>query len=235
MNVQLTANEMNGGLRAAIPSTPDAFQESAWARASLFGLLSSLFRDEPTQSVIKALRASPLRDSMEKVGIHLGDEFYSSDLKQLQETLMVEFSTLFLIPGSFASPYEAVWYPDGSGLLRGPETARVKEYYEGLGFVFDETVPLEPDHISVEFEFLEHLCEVEAKAWMEGKQDQALDSLRYQNDFLQCHLGRWTPKFLKRVENNAEHSFYREVAKMADAFIQNEMSKLPDRIKELAD
>ncbi len=214
-------------------ATECTYEQSARARASLFELLTSFFRDEPSESTLEAMRSSPFRDALKEAGMELEEAFFSEDIKSLREKLMVEFAELFLVPGSLISPHEAVQVSGGSGQLRGPETAQVKRYYEGLGFEVDETTPLEPDHISIEAEFLRHLCEQEANAWAQGDRAKAIDALRYQQDFLNRHLGKWAFGFLGKIEQNATHSFYRELARLTRAFLDEEKVSMLERLKTL--
>ena len=216
---------IGGGGHAAALSSGD--------RASLCRLLATLFRDSPGPELLRSLRGSDLRDALEKSGVTLEEEFFSGDVDTLAERLAVDFTDLFLLPGTLISPHESVQLEGGSGLLRGPETARVKRYYEAVGFIVDESSPMEPDHISIELEFLGHLASEEAEAREAGDGARAADALRYQADFLQRHLGRWAYRFLDRVERASGSDFYREIARLTSDFLTELQQQLPAAIEEV--
>lgn len=222
----------SGGGREAAASTL-AFGRSARDRASLWDLLATLFRRAPTSETLSYLRGPELREALIQAGVDLDDGFFTTNLGELAEALAVEFADLFLLPGSGLSPHESVQIKGGSGLLRGPETARVREYYEYVGFHLDDAVPMEPDHISIELEFLAHLSREEAAAWEDREPKKALDALRYQSDFLRRHLGQWAFRFLERVQGIAGHRFYAEVAQLTIAFLEEQRDLLPREIEQL--
>jgi TorA maturation chaperone TorD len=230
MNPSINRATSNHVRREAGTRTTVALAAPAQERASLLGLLVPLFRDGPSPPTLQAMRDPALRNALGEAGIQFGEAFFTANLEQLTESLAVEFATLFLLPGSMISPHESVQVKGGSGLLRGPETAQVKEYYEYVGFVVDESCAMEPDHISIELEFLRHLAKEEASAWQAGDHGRALDALRYQDDFLRRHLGKWVYGFLARIEQHTESNFYREVALLTNAYLREQQETLPERI-----
>ncbi|HEB55800.1 MAG TPA: hypothetical protein ENI98_05740 [Gammaproteobacteria bacterium] len=202
-------------------------------RAALIALLADLFRREPDQQMLASLRKAELREALSQAGMALEDSFFNDDIDALAEMLAVEYARLFLLPGTMISPHESVQIKRGSGLLRGPETARVREYYEYVGFEMEEILPMEADHISIELEFLSHLATEEANAWESGEHKKALDALRYQDDFLRRHLGQWGFDFLDRVEAAAGSGFYYELARLTAAFLKEQREQLPQMIAQL--
>ena len=231
MSPSATLSSDSGGWEAAASSP--AMARLTRDRASLCGLLATLFRRAPTWDTLLSLRSAELRNALIEAGMDLDDAFFTADVDALAEALAVEFAELFLLPGSMISPHESVQTKGGSGLLRGPETARVREYYEYVGFRVDDAIPMEPDHISIELEFLGHLTTEEAAAWEAGDLHKALDALRYQNDFLCRHLGQWAFGFLKRIQEGTGHGFYPEVARLATAFLEEQRDLLPQMIEQL--
>ncbi|TCS60560.1 TorD/DmsD family molecular chaperone [Varunaivibrio sulfuroxidans] len=225
----LTHGMEQGGGREATATSPHG--PARPARASFYGLLGSLFRDEATVEVITALRSPPLREALIDAGMVLGDDFFTEDPKALGEDLAVAFSTLFLVPGTLISPHESVQMPGGSAMLRGPETAAVETYYEALGFAIDTVTPMEPDHISIELEFLGHLCEHEDNSRMAEDRAGVRDALHFQDDFLNRHLERWVFDFLDKVERRAAHRFYDELARLTCAFLKDERARISEQLK----
>ncbi len=224
MNVSSTP--VTGGDPTAT-SSPGEQAALAGDRASLCRLLATLFRDAPGPELLRSMRGGALRDALEQSGVALDEAFFGSDIDALAERLAVDFAGLFLLPGTLISPHESVQLEGGSGLLRGPETAQVKRYYEVAGFLIDDATPMEPDHLSIELEFLGQLAAAEAEAWEAGDTGKAVDALRFQVDFLQRHLGRWAGPFLDRVERAAGSGFYREFARLTSGFVAELQQGLP--------
>ncbi len=197
--------------------------------AALLRLLAVFFREEPSPDILQTMRSPAMYKALTEAGMRLNEEFFTSELEQLAESLAVEFANLFLLPGSLISPHESVQVKGGSGLLRGPETACVKEYYEYVGFQMDEDCHMEADHVSIELEFMAHLAEEEASALKAGDDSKARDAVRYQDDFLCRHLGKWIFGFLSRIEQKTGSDFYREVVRLTYALLHRQHQISLDR------
>jgi len=206
--------------------------ERARERAALYGLLATLFRSSPDRRTLLTLRSAEMCEALNLAGVALPERFFSMDVDALMEFLAVAFTDLFLLPGNLISPHESVQRKGGSGLLRGPETVRVRDYYATAGFEIDQTTPMEPDHISIELEFLGHLAAEEAKAWMAGNPGKAGDALHYQEDFLNRHPGQWIFDFLTSVEERDQSDFYRELARLTQAVCKDQQSLIPQLIQQ---
>jgi TorA maturation chaperone TorD len=89
-----------------------------------------------------------------------------------------------------------------------------------------------PDHISVEFEFMQKVIERERTAWEEGDGDAALYCLKMEKMFIDDHLHRWVPRFCGKVAEDAQLSFYREMAKLTKGFVELEKESIDDYILE---
>ena len=209
-----------------------AMAKQARDSAFLLGLLATLFREKASQATLQVLREEGMSDALRQAGMELDERFFSLDVMELADSLAVEFTSLFLLPGSLISPHESVQLKGGSGLLRGPETAQVKEYYEMTGFEIHESVCMEPDHLSIELEYLRHLNEEAYAAWSSGDTNHALDALRYQKEFLEKHLCRWFPEFKRRIEEANISDFYQQVVQLTAAFLADQEAILPDLIEQ---
>ncbi len=202
--------------------------DEASGRARLLGLLASLFRDHPDTELLEHLRTNELQTVFSDLGVDLGEDFRQLSVEQLAEHLAAEFSELFLLPGFLISPHESVQVPGGKGLLRGPETTFVANYYATVGFSLDDSTPMEPDHFSIELEFLSHLAGLEADCSLQQDLQTLKDLQRYQKDFLQRHLGRWSTVFLDKVVEGTKEPFYREIAILARDFLDQEQARLAE-------
>ena len=226
-----SVNGNSGGSHAAAVFEDDG--QFARHRAAILDLLAMCFVKEPGEDLIQAFRETEFRKTLEDAGLELGNEFFTEEIQTLQEKLAVEFTNLFLLPGSLISPHESVQIKGGSGLLRGPEAASVGEYYEYVGFELKKDLYLEPDHIGIELEFLSHLASIEYKAREENNYQQLLDSLRFQEDFLNRHLCRWVFDFMNKIQERTSTIFYREVARMTAAFLDDLQNLLPQLISRI--
>jgi len=211
-----------GGNGAALSARVD----EARSRARLLGLLASLFREQPSCELLKHLRKRELQAIFSELDVDLGVDFRTLPVEQLAEQLAVEFTELFLLPGYLISPHESVQVPGGKGLLRGPETTFVANYYKTAGFELDDSTPMEPDHVSIELEFFAHLATLEADSLQQENLAAVQQISCYQKDFLQRHLGRWSAVFLNKVADVTKAPFYREIALLTRDFLDQELDRL---------
>lgn len=228
--MSISSTQVSGDRRVAASAL--AMAGLARERAALYGLLATLFRQQPSQQLLLTLRTTELREALTLAGMNLDEDFFTADVGELSDELAVVFANLFLLPGRLISPHESVQLKGGSGLLRGPETARVREYYAAVGFEIDPATPMEPDHVSIELEFLGHLAGEEAAAWETRDSDTACDALHYQCDFLERHPGRWLFDFLHKVESASGSDFYRELARLTGDLCTEQQELLPQLIHQ---
>ncbi len=201
---------------------PEEMARMAMERNGLYGFLAAVFRSELTGDILGHLLDPRFQQDLAAVGVDV-DAFSSLEPGDAPlNDLSLEFSRLFMGPGTHASPYESVHMGGAGGSLWGPETSAVKKFIERSGFTYDEGYHGLPDHISVELEFMAHLTSVEAEAWRVGDNDKAINCLRFQKEFLDRHLGRWAGQFSKKVEELAELPFYSEMAALTREFVAAE-------------
>lgn len=208
---------------------PETLARTAVEREMLHGLLASVYRGEPTLEWLAALRAPAMVEALAAAGVVLETGFLNATPEILIEEMAVEFSALFLGPGGHIPPYESVQV-EGGGSLWGPETAAVKRYIEAAGFAYDKYYNSLPDHISMELDFMAHLCRQEARAWEADDAYRAANSLAFQHDFIERHLGTWADRFCACVVDRAELSFYREMARLTADFLSSEKEEIARRL-----
>ena len=202
-------------------------------RSKLYGLLANLFRREPGADLLTQLRSPGFHDLFGETGIDLGDDFFNDRLDDVRDRLMVEYTFLFLGPGKHISPHESVQLKRGSGILWGEETSIVKQFMVAAGFEIDEAANDIPDHISIELEFLSHLCQKEAEAWQADDHEAAAAALGWQHRFVSNNIGKWVGRFCRAVEAAAETPFYAQFAKLLRSFIAGEKSEIVDRLSKI--
>jgi TorA maturation chaperone TorD len=155
------------------------------------------------------------------------DDLLQKPEDELLEDLAVEYARLFLGPGKHISPHESVHFQrdDGQwGKLWGASTVEVKKFIESTGLNYTEEYKGLPDHISVEFEFMQQLTLHEEKVWKEA--DKAAGYRRAEKKFVEEHLMRWIPGFCEKVIQEAELPFYRAMAALTRSFIEFEIQEM---------
>jgi TorA maturation chaperone TorD len=195
--------------------------ETAEGRSKIYGFLARIYREEPNAALLRQIKDS--RHELAESGVRLSDDFIQKPEQQLSENLAVEYAALFLGPGKHISPHESVHRgnADGSsGNLWGEVTGEVKRFIEHSGLEYASGYRGLPDHISVEFEFMQQLARHEAHARRENDRDRVIYCLKMEKIFMDVHLVQWVPAFCDKVLAYAELPFYGEMAKMTKGFLE---------------
>ena len=143
-----------------------------------------------------------------------------------------EFNQLF--SGEITcAPHESAYEPDI--FRRQRSLADIAGFHSAFGFELPENSRWQPDHIGVELELCALLLQRQAQAEAEGWEPQATvcdDALRA---FLDDHLGRWYAAFCRRLGSLASTPFYRELARVTDAWVRRELVRWQLDPEPLAD
>ena len=207
----------------------------AASRSSLYGFIATLFREEIT---IERLHQLKTRDVI-KTLFEPANQFYDAFDKpeeQLIEDLAVEYARLFLGPAKHISPHESIHHDnDGGdwGTHWGKATVEVKKFIESAGLEYISEYTGMPDHISVELEFMQQATSREAQAWESNDSEGALYCLKMEKKFLDDHIMKWIPLFCYKVINEAELSFYREIANLTKSFLEIEINEVDQIISKV--
>jgi TorA maturation chaperone TorD len=216
-------------------SENDSHVERAGQRINVYGLLARVYRKEILPDFLGQIRSPQLKGALSALGAELGDDFFSRPEEELLEDLGVEYTRLFLGPGRHIPANESVHHErkDGDwGSLWGASTVEVKKFIETSGLHYKDEFTDMPDHISVEFEFMQKVIEKEREAWEEGDSERALYCLKMQKMFIDDHLIKWVPQFCGKVVSAAELSFYREMARITGNFIEFEKENIDAYISD---
>jgi TorA maturation chaperone TorD len=195
---------------------------TAVARSQVYGLLTTVFRAEPSAVFIRDLQGSRFSAVFSDMDIDLGEEFQNATESDMVEELAVEFTRLFLGPGQHISAHESIFTEvDGEvGGLWGAKTVAVKKFIETTGLDYESGFTGLPDHISVELEFMGKLSEWEAGKWSDDDSESANYCLTVQKKFIEEHLLKWAPEFCDKVIDKANTPFYRGMAKVTRDFLE---------------
>ena len=140
-------------------------------------------------------------------------EVGSADLQQLQS----EYSGLFEV-GSEGPPV-----PIREDLQTGQRAGTredVVRFYDYFGYVLDEKFSWQPDHLSLELEFMHYLCFRET----EQGGGMCCPTSWHRLDFAERHLLSWVPRFAAQVEKHASGSLYARVVAALRDFIEEDFA-----------
>jgi len=145
----------------------------------------------------------------------------------LVQSLAVERARLFRgIKRDYGPPppYGSV-YIEGDSVMNKSTLNVIKTYAS-----FDYEVPEEwnelPDYISVELDFMRHLCNEEAAAWAAENESRAQACLTGKTEFLCGHLREWAPRFCDEVIRCADQDFYQAMARITRGFLMIDAERL---------
>ncbi|MCG7983582.1 MAG: molecular chaperone TorD family protein [Candidatus Thiodiazotropha lotti] len=202
--------------------------DSAKSRSDIYGLLSAVFREEPTETLIKQMKGPQLLGAFTSLGVKLGERFYTDPESEVVEQLAIEYSRLFIGPGPHISPHESIFIDaeHGEGGLWGVQTVEVKKFIETTGLDYDSGFCGIPDHVSVELEFMQKLSEWEADKWLQEDRKSAEYCLTVQRMFLEKHLLCWLARFCDEVMDQAQLPFYRAIADLTKTYMEFEKESI---------
>ena len=202
---------------------------AARQRGNIYGLLAAVYRREVTSDLLQQIKDPRFMGVLSDLGAEKMGLFFQKPDKELLEELAVEYARLFLGPGRHISPHESVHHQGGDGQggsLWGKSTVEVKKLIESTGLDYKDAYKGMPDHISVEFEFMQQVILREEKAWEEADTKTASDCRQLEKKFMEEHLSRWIPTFCDKVIKEAELPFYREMAVLTGKFIEFEKGRI---------
>lgn len=201
----------------SIPSEPAVTIDEAWLRSQLYRFLASSFLYPQTQLREEWHMA---RLAAEALGVETAlAELAPPGQEQLQHQFVQTFT--HTTPSGFP-PYETE-YGAGHVFDQVHRLGEIAGFYRSFGVAVSSGERL--DHMGVELEFMYFLAFKEAHAREHLSEEQA-ELCRYaQRRFLEQHLGRWSPLFLRLLAERG-HGFYRRLAQATGQFLAREIECL---------
>ncbi len=209
--------------------------ETATQRSNIYGLLTMIYRTEITKEILQHIKEPEFLSVLSDMGAKLDDDFLQKNEDELIEDLAVEYARLFIGPAKHISPHESIHHDTGDGdwgQFWGRSTVEIKKFVETAGLEFRPEFTGMPDHISVEFEFMQQAAKREAQAREEKDSEGLQYCLKMEKMFIEEHLLKWIPIFCDKVISEAELSFYREIAKVTKEFMGFEKEEIKKYISE---
>lgn len=204
--------------------------ESLQARAHWYRLLAGAFAEEPSGPFLHELRSDACLGALAELGVAFGDDFLKPDEPALVETLACEYTMLFVAPGGFP-PMESVRLQGG---FRQSAVSEVRAFYAEEGFALQTgRFAAFEDHLSAQMQFVAALLDREAEALAGGDEKEAQRLAKCVRRFWVLHLGRWARGYAALVEDAADHSFFREMARLLGDFARAELEVLRTEVPDL--
>jgi TorA maturation chaperone TorD len=215
-------------------------------RAAVYQALVFGFR-EPTAAYLEALAGGELVAGLREAVAWLGADAVAyepalSALVQAGEAaaelrsapahrgLAVEYARLFTGPGRPAVMCYASLYLDVDerrpGRLNGAAAAFAAAAYRAEGVAPAESLGELPDHVTLELEFLFHLCRREEAAWGRDEAGEGRRLRRALDAFLREHAALWLPQFARALRATAKSGLYEALAELLEAHLVVELGGL---------
>jgi TorA maturation chaperone TorD len=195
------------------------------ALARLFGFAARCLEEEIDLKTLRSIRGE-LREPLQRLGLHFDKDFYDMPIDTLAEILAEEYTGLFVAPGCI-SPYASVFE---TGCLFKEPADRAIEAYRSAGWDYQRRMSGEfPDHIGTMLGFYGRLAEMEADRLEAADHDHADRLKAMREGFLVDQLGAWGPGWCRRAAEAAMHPFYRELLRLTETLLWNELAETVDR------
>lgn len=214
--------------RPAVPAAEPApsaaeLRDECCARARLYRLLAGVFVEEPSKEFLSALREPSSLAGLAQAGVRFDADFLAGDPAALAEALACEYTTLFAASGGFP-PVESVRL---TGRFKQDPHFQVLACYREAGIAVGRgRFEVFADQLGVELMFVAELLERSASAL---EQDDPVGHRTLEREikkFWTLHLGRWVRGYCRLIEQAAQHSFYREMARFLGGFAEEEIAAL---------
>lgn len=204
-------------------------------RARTYGLLARIFRVEVDGKFLEELRHLKFPTSTGNEHVDYGYRTMYNYLKGTWEDTLLDlardYARTFIGHGnngrSAAYPFESVHTSEKRLLMQDARDEVLAVYRANLLKKGEEWNDCE-DHIALELEFMQVMCERTAKALKEGKEDEAVEMLKTQRAFVGQHLANWVPMFVSDIKYFSQTDLYIGAGELLLGFVQTEVEALDD-------
>lgn len=212
------------------------------ARHTAYAFLSSAFSTPPSAELLDALRddgflraAAPLFG--ERIYRELRDYFPATgSTEALRREAREEFMRLWKVPGpQYIPAYESVLRGTRDvagkrvrGLLMGASAVDAQKWYRLAALELSPACKELPDHISIELNYLAHLCAKERQFASAGDEPKLTRTWVMQRDFLATHIAPWVGALHQEVYHKSKNGFFRAIADMVCELTRRDLATLED-------
>jgi len=189
-------------------------------RSLSYRFLATMYQTAPSAEFIELLLAmdpqieTPLDDCIKAMR--------SCDPEQVRIELAAEYNRVFLGMGPKPiAPYESVYTGPERMLMQDARDEVLALYrLEGLKRASEAFIP--EDHISMEFEYMAHICDVAARASAEGDAARTEEYIAKQRAFLHDHLLVWVFDLCDDMEKRVKTEFYKALCSITRQQLEND-------------
>ena len=208
-------------------------------RGETYALLSDLYRVEVSEAFLDRLGAIRFPADTGNADVDEGYRMMARYLARSRDGILLElavdYARTFIGAGtdarSAAYPFESV-YTSEKRLEMQDARDEVLAVYRSEGLDKSEEWKDGEDHVSLELQFQQILCERTAEALEGGDEGTATRLLRTQRGFLQYHLLNWVPMLTADMRRFAKTDLYRGLAYLTDGFLSDELALLDELLRE---
>lgn len=181
------------------------------SRVFIYAFLSKVFADILDKKAIEDLKNDD--NLLSTIGPKSFEYFKANDIDTIYDELNSEFSSIFLMN---AQPLESSIIDSKDEVLIGLQNPVMQFYFEhGYDLNLGTTHLQTPDHISIEFAFVQNLI-------------QRGDDKAYY-EFFKAHIMEWVPHYLIAISDMSESVFYKELFDFTIEFIASEYEMLLEK------
>ena len=204
-------------------------------RARTYGLLARIFRVEVDGKFLDELRHLKFPTSTGNEHVDYGYRTMYNYLKGTWEDTLLDlardYARTFIGHGnngrSAAYPFESVHTSEKRLLMQDARDEVLAVYRANLLKKGEEWNDCE-DHIALELEFMQVMCERTAQALKDGKEDEAVEMLKTQRAFVGKHLANWVPMFVSDIKYFSQTDLYIGAGELLLGFVEEEVEALDD-------
>ena len=208
-------------------------------RSATYGLLARFYRVEMDQTFLDVLHGMRFPASTGNANCDEGYRMLATYLSNLNERsvteLAVDYARVFIGYGvdsySAAFPFESV-YTSEKRLKMQEARDEVLAIYHAYGLDKNENWKENEDHLAVELEFMQFMCDRTVAALEAGDEEAAAGLLGVQQGFLEDHLLAWAPMLTLDVRRMSKTWFYQGISYVTDGFLAEESAFLADVLGE---
>lgn len=204
-------------------------------RASTYGFLSRLFREEVDADLLQQMHDMKYRVNTGNKKVDKAHKLIATYLSGIWENTLTELAADYMRTffghgyngHAAAYPFESV-YSSEKRLLMQSARDEVLALYRAAGLEKQESWKEGEDHVALELEYMQILSQRTAEALESGDEKAAKKLLKSQKNFLEDHLGGWVPLLAEQMEHFALTDFYKGVGYMCEGFIETDYELLKD-------
>jgi len=208
-------------------------------RSATYGLLARLYRVEVDQEFLDVLHGMRFPAATGNASCDEGYRMVATYLSNLNEhsvtELAVDYARTFIGYGvdaySAAFPFESV-YTSEKRLKMQEARDEVLAIYHAYGLDKNESWKENEDHLAVELEFMQFMCDRTVAALETGDEDKAVSLLATQKGFLDDHLAAWAPMMTADVRRISKTWFYQGLSHVTDGFLREETAFFDEILTE---